>query len=150
MTTIAYDGRYIACDSRLSCKDHVATDNAEKFYENEEWVLFWSGAIHQVDLFIHTFIAKGAFIDEPEVWAMGFNRSTKDVWSIFVQDTKFKKEKISWKDGQGSGSCYAMGAMDFGASAVEAVKIAMSRDCKTGGTIRCFDTKTGKFVKVKQ
>lgn len=150
MTTIAYDGRYIACDSRLSSDNHVSTDSGEKFYENDDWVLFWSGALHQVDLFINTFVAKGEFHDEPEVWLMGFNRATKDVWTIYVKDKKFKKEKLDWKDGQGSGSCYAIGAMDFGASAVQAVKIAMSRDCKTGGIIRCFDTKTGKFIKVKQ
>lgn len=150
MTTIAYDGRYIACDSRLSSDGHVVTDKCEKFHENDDWILFWSGALHQVDLFVNIFMANREFNDEPEVWMIGFNKSTKDVWNIYVKDKKFKKETMKWKDGRGRGACYAIGAMDFGASAAEAVKIAMSRDCSTGGLIRCFDTKTGKFIKVKQ
>jgi len=150
MTTIAYDGRYIAVDSRISSKGHVATDECKKFDEFDEWVLFWSGAIHQKDLYMNIFIAKGEFIDKPEVWLMAYNKKTKFVYQVYVEDKKFLMDKIEWIDGQGSGSCYAIGAMDAGKSAVDAVKIAMKRDCATGGIIRCLDTHTGKFIKVKQ
>ena len=150
MTTIAYDGRYIAIDSRVSCDGHIASNSIDKFYITDDWVLFWSGAIHQKDLYVDTFLAKGEFHDEPEVWLMGFKKSTKEVFSIYVKNKRFLTDKLEWKDGHGSGSCYAIGAMEFGASAVEAVKIAMGRDCATGGKINCFDTHTGKFIKVKQ
>ena len=150
MTTIAYDGRYIAVDSRISSNGHVATDNCDKFYENDDWVLFWSGAVHQKDEIIHTFLAKGKFHQGQESYLFGFDKKSKSVYSICVKDKKFVKDKIEWKDGHGSGSCYAIGAMDYGASAVEAVRIASHRDCATGGEIKCFDTKTGKFMKVKQ
>ncbi|MEE4626600.1 hypothetical protein V2K62_03170 [Pseudomonas alliivorans] len=39
-------------------------------------------------------------------------------------------------DAIGSGSAYALAAMDMGASAEEAVKAAMKRDIYTGGTVR--------------
>ena len=150
MTTIAFDGRYIACDSRVSSDGHVASNNVNKFFINDEWVLFWSGAIHQKDLFIDTFIAKGEFHSDPEVWLMGFKKDTKEVFTIYAKNKKFLMDKIEWIDGQGSGCCYAIGAMEFGASAIEAVKIAKNRDCATGGKINCLDTHTGKFIKVKQ
>lgn len=41
----------------------------------------------------------------------------------------------------GSGSPYAFGAMDAGASAAEAVKVASSRDPFTGGKIRKYKIK---------
>lgn len=150
MTTIAYDGRYIAVDSRISCKGHVATDSYEKFADFEEWILFWSGAAHQKDLYMNIFISKGEFIDEPKTWMIAYNKKTKFVYCVYVEDKKFLMDRLEWIDGQGSGSCYAIGAMDAGKSAVEAVKIAMKRDCATGGTIHCLDTHTGKFIKVKQ
>ena len=150
MTTIAYDGRYIAVDSRISSNGHVASDSYEKFSEYDEWILFWSGATHQKDLYMNTFIAKGELLDDPKVWLTAFNKKTKYVYSVYVEDKKFLMDRLEWADGQGSGSCYAIGAMDAGKSAVEAVKIAMKRDCATGGKIHCLDTKTGKFIKVKQ
>ncbi len=39
-------------------------------------------------------------------------------------------------DAIGSGSAYALAAMDMGASAEEAVRAAMKRDIYTGGTVR--------------
>jgi hypothetical protein len=150
MTTIAYDGRYIAVDSRLSSGGHVATDSYEKFNDFEEWILFWSGAVNQKDLLMNIFIAKGEFFDEPKTYLTAYNKKTKFVYHVYVEDKKILMDRLEWIDGQGSGSCYAIGAMDAGKSAVEAVKIAMKRDCATGGKIHCLDTNTGKFIKVKQ
>jgi len=150
MTTIAYDGRYIAVDSRVSSNGHVASNDIDKFYENDDWVLFWSGAIHQKDLYINLFIAKGEFDYEQKVWLTAYEKKTKFVYHVYVEDKKFLMDKLEWADAQGSGSCYAIGAMDAGKSAVDAVKIAMNRDCATGGKIKCLDTKTGKFIAVKQ
>lgn len=150
MTTIAYDGRYIAIDSRISCKGHVATDSYEKFSDFDDWVLFWNGAVNQKDLYMNIFIAKGDFIFEPKVWLTAYEKKTKHVYHVYVEDNKMLMDRLEWRDGQGSGSCYAIGAMDAGKSAVEAVKIAMKRDCATGGKIHCLDTHTGKFIKVKQ
>ncbi|GAI22667.1 unnamed protein product, partial [marine sediment metagenome] len=39
-------------------------------------------------------------------------------------------------DAIGSGSAYALAAMDMGASAEEAVRAAMKRDIYTGGKVR--------------
>lgn len=150
MTTIAYDGRYIAVDSRLSSNGHVATDECKKFDIFEDWILFWSGVIHQKDLCINIFIAKGEFFEDAKVNLTAYNKKTKSVYHTYVENKKFIMDKLEWKDAQGSGSCYAIGAMDAGKSAVDAVKIAMKRDCATGGKIHCLDTHTGKFIKVKQ
>ena len=150
MTTIAYDGRYIAIDSRISRNGHVSSDEYKKFTEFDEWILFWTGAIHQKDLLMNIFIAKGEFIDEPKTWMIAYNKKTKFTYSVSVENKNFLMDKLEWVDGMGSGSCYAIGAMDAGKSAVDAVKIAIKRDCATGGKIYCLDTHTGKFIKVKQ
>lgn len=149
MTTIAYDCRYIAIDSRISSNGHVASDDYKKFAEYDDWILFWSGEIHQKDLYMNTFVAKGEFNDNPKVCLTAYNKKTKFVYHVYVEDKKFLMDKLEWSDAQGSGSCYAIGAMDAGKSAVESVKIAMKRDCATGGKIHCLDTHTGKFIKVK-
>ena len=150
MTTIPYDGRYIAVDSRISVDRHVSTDSYEKFNDFDEWILFWSGAKNQKDLFMNVFIEKGDFFDDPKVSLTAYNKKTKFVYHAYAEDKKMLMDRLEWKDAQGSGSCYAIGAMDAGKSAVEAVKIAMKRDCATGGKIHCLDTHTGKFIKVKQ
>ena len=41
----------------------------------------------------------------------------------------------------GSGEAYAQAAMDFGCNAKQAIKYAMTRDCKTGGKVRVFKVK---------
>ena len=54
-----------------------------------------------------------------------------DKTGIWKQDLE-----LSNPDAIGSGSAYAIAAMDMGASAEDAVRAAMKRDIYTGGTIR--------------
>lgn len=150
MTTIAFDGRYIACDSRLSCDGHIATDTHKKFFEKENEIVFWSGALCQAEEMVSAYISGSDFERDPETFLFVFERATRLVYQVSCKNKKFNKDKIDWIDASGSGACYAIGAMESGKSAVEAVKIAKKRDMATGGIIHCLDTHTGKFIKVKQ
>jgi len=56
-------------------------------------------------------------------------------------DGVLSKEALSENLCKGSGEFWAMAAMDFGCSAKEAVKYAMTRDMYTGGKIRVIKVK---------
>ncbi len=64
-----------------------------------------------------------------------------NLWEAsFCPETGFWKAPVSPKEPRtlGSGGCYALTAMDMGATAKEAVKMAMKRDTGTGGRVRTY------------
>jgi len=149
MTVIAYDKRYIAVDSRITQSHHIADDDYNKIIELGEWVIFWSGSLGQKDSFIHAFVFNAKFTDPVKSGLIAFSKITKKVFYVNCEDELMVKAELTYADAIGSGCDHAITAMDLGLSAVEAVRMAIKRDSCCGGTIRCFDTKTGKFTKAK-
>lgn len=137
MTTIAYKDRVIAYDSRQTQGSRIVNNQAQKRYNIGKDFIVWAGnATEGGDILealirdIHpTNLSHGcgiAFIDG-KLFKVGLNE--EELW----------KEDIAGRDisvGCGSGSEYAYGAMDNGATAVEAVKIAIGRDVYSGGAVR--------------
>lgn len=151
MTTIAYDGRYIAVDSRITTNStFIVSDNREKFYENSDWVIFWCGCASEVDLYIDSFLNNKSVDKDSNVGLYAYEKITKKVFEVSYVEGKIWKGLLSDNRSTGYGADFATTAMDCGKSAFEAVKLAAKRDVHTGGLIRCFDTQTGKFIKVKQ
>ena len=60
------------------------------------------------------------------------------IFTIGVDDGDLWKFKERGICAIGSGGCYALAAMDAGATAKESVKIAIGRDIYSGGRIRTF------------
>ncbi len=149
MTVVAYDGRFIAVDSRISQGSHISDDDYNKTIENSNWVLFWSGSMDQKDEFISAFLTGEKFLLEVNTSLMGFEKATGKVFYITGKDQYVRKALVSYPDSIGSGCDHAITAMDCGKNAVDAVKMAIKRESTCGGTVRCFDTRTGKFTKVK-
>lgn len=150
MTTIAYDGRYIAIDSRITCGSWISTDEFDKTFENDDWVTFWSGDLDRKEEFTLAFLNNGKVNEPSKSSLMAFNKKTGKLYDVFSQDCVILRTPITFNDSRGSGSSHAITAMDFGADAVGAIRAAMKRDNCTGGIIRCYDTKTKKFIQVKQ
>lgn len=150
MTTMAYDGRYIAIDSRITCGSWISTDDFDKTVETDEWVVFWTGDLDKKEDFILAFLNNGKVNEPAKTSLFAFNKKSEKLFDVFSQECVILKSPITFKDSRGSGSSHAITAMDFGAGAIDAVKAAMKRCNCTGGTIRCFDTKTKKFIQVKQ
>lgn len=150
MTTIAYDGRYIAIDSRITCGSWISSDDFDKTTENDDWVTFWTGDLETKEEFELAFFNNGKVNEPAKSSLYAFNKKTGKLFDVGSTDCVIWKTPISYIDAKGSGACHAITAMDFGKSAVEAIKIAMQRNNSTGGKIRCYDTKTKKFIKVKQ
>lgn len=150
MTTIAFDGRYIACDSRISQDSRIVDDSCKKYIDTEGWVFFMAGNIAIQKDFVNCFLSGGVFDKKGHVGSLGFSKKDSKVYDFNHSEGQFDLCEIYHKEALGSGMLHAISAMDFGKSAVEAVMHAATRDMYTGGIIRCFDTHTGKFIKVKQ
>ncbi|EXF95790.1 proteasome subunit beta [Pseudomonas fluorescens HK44] len=140
MTTIAYKDGVIAYDSRITSGTQISYDDYEKCVERDGVQFVITG--HTSDYAKLT----GAYFGEPatdisasamavedgQVWYIGHDDDT-GIWkSIILADKSYAI---------GSGSSHALTAMDMGASAYQAVEMAMKRDSCTGGKIRTLTVK---------
>lgn len=145
MTTIAYKEGIIAYDGRAALGDGtIFTDNKDKHEESRGVHYFYAGEIHLLkhitgwwedreyvpNLPERVRIGRAFILDtdktlytivfEPPIGLIAYKIDPKQIWAI------------------GSGCDHALTAMDMGATAKEAVKMAMLRDTGTGGKIRTF------------
>ena len=135
MTTIAYKDGVIAYDSRQTRNDRIISDNAPKCQVVSGVSFFLSGAVCDEKALIAAYFGtpsavpvecSGYVVDGGNLMMVGHDDKT----GIWKQDLE-----LSNPDAIGSGSAYAIAAMDMGASAEEAVRAAMKRDTYTGGKV---------------
>lgn len=134
MTTIAWDGRTMACDSMVT--EHHGQP-IRKIFKIGRYVLGGAGDLVDV-LRARNMIRESGFCELDGINAQ-----------IILVDTEFLRA-WTFDDGFpipikppyaiGSGGHYAMGAMDAGAEARDALKIARNRDDTTGGRIITLKT----------
>lgn len=143
MTTIAWDGKTLATDSQRTSGDIVESDDEKKLYVDIGGYLAVAGC---GDLMgseeIFNWIKSNKVDQFPKI-------DSKDVSSVIC----IKKDRsvlIYRHDGHGrsishrgiladgSGWEIALGAMDAGATAVEAVEIAIKRDINSGGKVQSY------------
>lgn len=139
MTTIAFDGKTMACDTRVTCGSSCYNTNT-KIYENDAYVIGVAG-----DAGVGTMLIEGPDILQPRNYDFDFEAL------VFAKDTQ-KLYKVafykSWDcalssvipiaDGfsaVGSGSPYALAAMYLGYTATRAITVAAEFDMNTGGKI---------------
>ena len=136
MTTIAYKDGVIAYDSRQTRNDRIISDNAQKCQVVSGVSFFLSGAVCDEKALIAAYFGtpsavpvecSGYVVDGGNLMMVGHDDKT-GIWK--------QELDLSNPDAIGSGSAYAIAAMDMGASAEDAVRAAMKRDIYTGGTIR--------------
>ena len=144
MTTIAYKGGIIAYDSRLCDGDIIVDDSAVKHIEKDSVHFFFAGSTSGEQFLINSYFSK----ETPK------NYKSLDIIAIICDTKKLFRASFNEAEGYwccperlgnpisiGSGSPYALTAMDMGATAEQAVKMAMKRDMRTGGRIRVFKLK---------
>lgn len=135
MTTIAYKNGIIATDSQLSCGDVILFCDDEKRREHNGVVFYLSGSIPSMGEFMAAWPdgAIGESCDQA-----GFVVKDGDVYTACCDDGKvatwLHRKDVAWA--YGSGSYFAIGAMDAGLSAADAVAIAIGRDTHSGGKVR--------------
>jgi len=144
MTTIAYNhkDKEIAVDSRTSRNSTIMSDKKNKIITVDGVSYIGCGDVDDIEELVgvlagkldvdsvKTNTAEVIWFNKGEVFRIAFNDG-EGVWS--------QASRIN--DAIGSGSDWAMAAMDFGRSAKDAVKYAMTRDMYTGGKIRVIKVK---------
>jgi len=138
MTTIAWDGKTLAVDSRATSDGYVMTDKCKKLYTG-----------------VGQYVAAAMCGDEAEAVDMmdwlrtgGKAPECKEgviIVAVMEDGTAHKftggietpiKVQVPYADG--SGWIVALASMDAGLNAVEAVKAARKRDIYTGGPVKSF------------
>lgn len=138
MTTIAYKDGVIACDSRQTRGGCIVSDDVVKCQAMDGVSFFLSGAVCDEKALIAAYFGtpllvpvecSGYVVDGGRLQMVGHDDKT-GVWRQDLDPAN--------PDAIGSGSAYALAAMDMGASAEEAVRAAMKRDIYTGGKVVTF------------
>lgn len=147
MTTIAYDGKTVAVDSRRTRGSVIITDKAEKFKISGSDVFILAGATDEINFFVRNFQpnkecdmngcdASGVLISDGHVYAVGVHEGR--LFSCVSTGDAFC---------DGSGGSFAISSIDHGKTAEQAVKYAITRDIYSGGHVHVFCAKTGKKLK---
>ncbi len=141
MTTIVYDHhcKQIAFDSRVLEGTRVVTDDFMKMVEREGVKFFFAGAVSDVEALVQLYFApdsgipvlraQAIIVDEGRIYVTEHSGGTLDV------------VELTYSDAIGSGSWWALAAIDFGASPREAIAYAKKKDSATGGRIRIYNLK---------
>lgn len=138
MTTIAYKNGVIAYDSRQTRGGAIVSDDCLKCETVNGVSFFLSGCVCDEQALIAAYFGtpskdpvecSGFVVDAGKLMMVGHDDKT-GIWRQPLDPGN--------ADAIGSGSAYALAAMDMGASAEEAVRAAMKRDIYTGGMVRIF------------
>lgn len=136
MTTIAYKDGVIAYDTRQIRCDRIVSDDCQKVTVVDGVSFFLSGAVCDEKALIAAYFGtpspvpvecSGYAVDGGKLLLVGHDDKT-GIWRQELDPAN--------PDAIGSGSPYALAAMDMGASAEDAVRAAMKRDIYTGGRVR--------------
>lgn len=139
MTTIAFDGKTMACDTRVVCGSNCYNTDT-KIYENDHFIMGVAG-----DAGVGTMLIRNNGVLNPKSYDFDFEAL------VFTKDTE-KVYKVafykSWDcalssvipvadsfAAVGSGSPYALAAMYLGNTATHAITVAAQFDTNTGGKI---------------
>lgn len=141
MTTIAYNhkDKQVAIDSRYTRGDLIDTDKGDKIRKNKKGIYLLAG--HQGDFEDLMSLNKNDKVEiRPECG--GVLISNGKAYSVDTDNEGFFiMAELTENLTVGSGSSFALAAMDFGMSAKDAVNYAKTRDIYTGGRVRVIDVK---------
>lgn len=168
MTTVAFDGRYLASDGRATSGDGFIVGREEqKIFpltinlggEQREVVVGISGNAITINSFIRYLQNGGDMFDPEEEFSLFGTHPDPQNASIGVlmvsrdgQVDLISEELVPFAAEYplacGSGTPFATTAMSCGMNAVQAVYKAMEFDAYSGGKTRAFDTEAWDWVDV--
>lgn len=147
MTTIAYRDGVLAGDGRVTQSDMVVSSDTRKVHRLKDGRLFgWAGTAAQAEELLVA-LRKGK--ETPVLASLQALLISLDSGGgssptvSYYEDGVWRVEREKFY-ALGSGSAFALGAMDHGATAAEAVKIASKRDVSSGGKVRTVKLKGNK------
>jgi len=136
MTTIAWDGKTLAVDSRATTSGVIRSDRVKKLWKiGDEWIAV-SGRFDETMLVVE-WIRAGRPQDRKPTLSEDFGAMILRRKKLYRIESKLAEWPIDAPFAAGgSGFEIALGAMAAGADAVTAVKIASRFDTGTGGRVR--------------
>ena len=136
MTTIAfhYKDNQIAVDSRVTAGGIILTDKAMKIHKCNGVTFVLAGTAAEIEILVNRY----PNIDQ-DLKCYGIIIENNIAYNFYFDDGSMEKNRLLYNLGYGSGEDFAISAMDFGKSAKEAVKYAMTRDSCTGGKINVIN-----------
>jgi hypothetical protein len=141
MTTIAWDGRTVAADSQVAAGG-VVVGSAQKLRHVGDTVYSLTGSGCLFDPMIKW--AEAGLTPEAKPVAEGDAAETtllifRGGRAWMVKPVLPYLEELFAPDAWGAGAEIAIGALDHGASAEQAVQIAIKRSIHTGGAVQTID-----------
>ena len=136
MTTLAYKDNIISFDSQVTQGDTILDDAFNKCIRRKGAIFVFCGVMNLYDEVVNEFFNEnGEFNDyiggfiyyKEQLYLFGADKETE----FWVQKLDMNKHYAC-----GSGKDHALTAMDMGATAKEAIKMAIKRDVNTGGKVR--------------
>jgi ATP-dependent protease HslVU (ClpYQ) peptidase subunit len=134
MTTIAYKDGELAGDGRITEDGTVITDKQRKVHRLRDGRLVgWAGSLAGSKRFLKALRDNPDTLPELKLDVNAIVIARNGKVSLFEENTWMELKQPHYA--YGSGSLIALGAMDAGASATEAVRIAARRDTGSGGRV---------------
>lgn len=143
MTTIVYRDGIIAFDSRSTRGSLITSDNKLKHHRYGKYHFFCCGNFSDVEDFAMAYIRDCNLVSEyidVEAFVV-YEGVVSRAWTEEGERLLVRQPALLPYDAIGSGQDHAFTAMDMGADAKTAVKMAALRDYNTGGKIRTFRVK---------
>jgi ATP-dependent protease HslVU (ClpYQ) peptidase subunit len=138
MTTIAFRDGELASDSRVTNGDMIISDARKKVHRLKDGsIVAWSGSVQDAERLLRA-MRKGATLPHLEEISALHLRMDGTLWE-YEGDAWVKQDPGFYATG--SGSPYAFAAMDAGATAKDAVRIAIKRDAGSGGRVQSLKLK---------
>lgn len=146
MTTIAYhhESKIIAVDSYTTSDARITNQNAEKWLRIGGDLIVLCGAISDIKHFVEAYRHGKCEAEDVDVTALVVRNGELNRGG--VHRGNYWEEPINHNDALGSGSAFALAALDFKMTAKEAVQYASTRCIFTGGTVHAFSAVTGEKV----
>lgn len=137
MTTIAYRDGELATDSRITAGDMIVSDKRTKVHRLRDGSLMaWAGSVQDAELLLQAMRRTAKPAEKhpklEDISALHL-RTDGTLWEY--EGEAWVKQDLGYY-ATGSGSPYAFAAMDAGASAKDAVRIAIKRDANSGGRVQ--------------
>lgn len=150
MTTIAYADGVIAYDSRCCAGSTIVDNDYNKRIDMSGAVFIFAGSTAH-----HEKAAKAFFEDDDECGELDAEAlvyHAGKLYTLCIENEKIFRspQPLDRCFALGSGTHHALTAMDMGADAKAAVKMAAKRDVGTGGRIRTIKVKEATMPKKRK
>ena len=143
MTTIAFKDGVIAADSYEIDGHRVANSDCIKQKNINGIVMFGCGESALIKTMMQDISLEakecGIVNCDSNVWAL----VDGVIHEYYVREGVYMYNVVDYPYSIGSGSAFALAAMDHGKTASEAVEYAKERDIYTGGKVRTYNIETG-------